>query len=70
MPASNCTGSEADIAAKRIYTEGCLTKFETFVKDNVFIIGGVGIGLAFVQIVGILFAFCLARALRKEYEVV
>lgn len=67
---ANCTGSQADITAKKIYTEGCLTKFETFVKDNVFIIGGVGIGLAFVQIVGILFAFCLARALRKEYEVV
>lgn len=69
-PASNCTGSQADINADKIYTEGCLTKFETFVKDNVFIIGGVGIGLAFVQIIGILFAFCLARALRKEYEVV
>lgn len=32
------------------FFQGCLTKFETFVKDNVFIIGGVGIGLAFVQV--------------------
>lgn len=70
MSTNNCTGTQADVDGKKIYTEGCLTKFETFVKDNVFIIGGVGIGLAFVQIVGILFAFCLARALRKEYEVV
>ncbi|XP_061183828.1 CD63 antigen-like [Saccostrea echinata] len=67
--ANTCTGSEADIPTN-IYTEGCLSKFETFVKDNIFIVGGVGIGLAFVQIVGILFAFCLARALKKEYEVV
>ncbi|XP_022323550.2 CD63 antigen-like [Crassostrea virginica] len=67
---SGCSGSDADVANNKTYTEGCLTKFETFVKDNVFIIGGVGIGLAFVQIIGILFAFCLARALRKEYEVV
>uniref|UniRef100_K1Q8Q8 CD63 antigen n=1 Tax=Magallana gigas TaxID=29159 RepID=K1Q8Q8_MAGGI len=47
---SNCNGTEADINADKIYKEGCLTKFETFVKDNVFIIGGVGIGLAFVQV--------------------
>lgn len=66
---TSCKGATGDIPNK-IYTEGCLTKFETFVKDNIFIVGGVGIGLAFVQIVGILFAFCLARALKKEYEVV
>jgi len=34
------------------------------------VIGGVGIGLAFVQVVGIMFACCLARAIKKEYEVV
>ncbi|XP_048757158.1 CD63 antigen-like [Ostrea edulis] len=66
---STCTGLASDIPGN-IYTEGCLTKFENYVKDNIFIVGGVGIGLAFVQIVGILFAFCLARALKKEYEVV
>ncbi|CAG5124309.1 unnamed protein product [Candidula unifasciata] len=53
-----------------IYTEGCATKFEDWLQDQVAIIGGVGIGFAFVQIIGILFACCLARAIRKEYEVV
>ncbi|GFO05594.1 tetraspanin [Plakobranchus ocellatus] len=53
-----------------IYTEGCRASFEKYLKDKVAIIGGVGIGLAFVQVVGILFACCLARAIRKEYEVV
>lgn len=53
-----------------INTEGCSKTFEDYLKNKVAIIGGVGIGLAFVQIVGILFACCLARAIRKEYEVV
>lgn len=53
-----------------LYDKGCSPKFEDWLKKQVAIIGGVGIGLAFVQVVGILFACCLARAIRKEYEVV
>lgn len=53
-----------------IYSDPCLDKFTEFVKENIMKIGGVGIGLAFIQIVGIIFACCLARAIRKEYEIV
>lgn len=53
-----------------VYTSGCTDKMEDWLKGKVAIIGGVGIGLAFVQVVGIMFACCLARAIRKEYEVV
>lgn len=53
-----------------IYTNGCLQEFMDWVKDNIIIIGGVGIGLAFVQIVGIIIACCLARTIHKEYQVV
>lgn len=67
--ATSCSGAQSDVPGN-IYTQGCVQGFGQFVKDNIFIIGGVGIGLAFVQIVGILFACCLARALKKEYEVV
>lgn len=67
---TTCTGTQADVNAGNIYEIGCLDSFVNWVKDRIFIIGGVGIGLAFVQIVGILFACCLARALKKEYEVV
>lgn len=48
----------------------CEDAFISWMKDKVAIIGGVGIGLAFVMVVGVLFACCLARAIRKEYEVV
>lgn len=51
-------------------TMNCEEAFVSWMEDKVAIIGGVGIGLAFVMVVGVLFACCLARAIRKEYEVV
>ncbi|KAK6166602.1 hypothetical protein SNE40_023255 [Patella caerulea] len=54
----------------KVYEEGCDAKFISWIQDKILIIGGIGIGLAFVQIVGICFSCCLARAIRKEYEVV
>ncbi|XP_033728409.1 CD63 antigen-like [Pecten maximus] len=71
-PKSCCKKDAATCDGKGtgIYTEGCLDAFVNWVKDKIFIVGGVGIGLAFVQIVGILFACCFGRALKKEYEVV
>jgi len=65
--ANSCTGQ---IAANAINTTPCEDAFINWLKDKVAIIGGVGIGLAFVMVVGVLFACCLARAIRKEYEVV
>lgn len=53
-----------------IYMKGCKDKFGTWLEDKIYIVGAVGIALAFVQIVGILFACCLGRAIKKEYEVV
>lgn len=53
-----------------IYKDACLPKFTTWLEDKIYIIGAVGIALAFIQIVGILFACCLGRAIKKEYEVV
>lgn len=62
--AANCTTTGP------LYTDGCYDKFSTFIEDKIYIVGAIGIALAFVQIVGILFACCLGRAIRKEYEVV
>lgn len=62
--------ANSPIALSNIIPTGCEEAFVSWVKDKVAIIGGVGIGLAFIMIVGVLFACCLARAIRKEYEVV
>jgi len=71
VPTSCCKDNGCNTSDdNQINTDGCATKLENWLKDKVAIIGGVGIGLAFVQVVGIMFACCLARAIKKEYEVV
>lgn len=71
IPDSCCTTPVAKGGTCPLYySQGCATKLEKWVQDKIVIIGGVGIGLAFVQVVGIVFACCLARAIKKEYEVV
>ncbi|XP_071149301.1 CD63 antigen-like [Mytilus edulis] len=52
------------------YDVGCYTELKEFVKDKIVVIGGIGVGFAVIQIIGILFACCLGRAVKKEYEVV
>jgi hypothetical protein len=32
------------------YRDGCLKKLTTIIKDNISIIGGIGVGVAFVQV--------------------
>jgi len=50
--------------------DGCLEKFIDWVESNILTIGGVGIGLAFIQVVGVFLSCCLARSIKKEYQVV
>lgn len=73
-PQSCCKDEAGDCSSpptvQQIYDQGCEQSFVNWLKDKVAIIGGVGVGLAFIMIVGVLFACCLARAIRKEYEVV
>jgi len=56
--------------ASDINQQSCEDAFIDWIKSKIAILGGVGIGVSFVMIVGVLFACCLARAIRKEYEVV
>jgi len=72
-PISCCTDESScgqKPTASDIWPNSCETQFVSWLKDKVAIIGGVGVGLAFIMVVGVLFACCLARAIRKEYEVV
>ncbi|KAM3838346.1 CD151 antigen-like, partial [Diretmus argenteus] len=45
---------------------GCITKLENFILDHLKIIGAVGIGIACVQIIGMVFTCCLYRSLKAE----
>ncbi|EMP35858.1 Tetraspanin-11 [Chelonia mydas] len=50
-----------------IYKEGgCITKLENFIQEHLKIIGAVGIGIACVQIFGMIFTCCLYKSLKSE----
>jgi len=75
VPDSCCVqdtvGCGADISdLSTINQKGCLDEFVDQVKHNAGIFAGVGIGLAVIQLIGIVFACMLAKAIRVSYEAV
>ncbi|XP_073419556.1 CD63 antigen [Dendrobates tinctorius] len=52
-----------------IYTAGCVPAIEALFKTNIGIIAGVALGIAFFEILGIVFACCLMKGIRSGYEV-
>ncbi|XP_053175502.1 CD151 antigen [Scomber japonicus] len=44
---------------------GCIMKLEEFILSQLYILGAVGIGIAFLQLVGMMFTCCLYRNLKK-----
>ncbi|XP_043242338.1 CD63 antigen-like isoform X2 [Amphibalanus amphitrite] len=57
-------------AAQTIHTAGCLYKLEEEMKENIVAVGGAGVGVAFLQILGVILACCLSKSIKKEYETV
>jgi len=55
---------------KVIYTNGCLNKFQEMVTKNVAVVGALGVIIALIQIIGVVFACCLAKNIRSLYETV
>ncbi|XP_046680857.1 CD63 antigen-like [Homalodisca vitripennis] len=58
-----CTQDKANKA-------GCLGVLKELLEKNTALVGGFGLGVAFTQLIGVVFACCLARSIRKEYETV
>ncbi|XP_073519857.1 CD63 antigen isoform X2 [Phyllobates terribilis] len=52
-----------------IYTAGCVPTIESMLKTRIGIIAGVALGIAFFEILGIVFACCLMKGIRSGYEV-
>ncbi|XP_012589794.1 PREDICTED: CD151 antigen-like, partial [Condylura cristata] len=46
---------------------GCITKLETFIQEHLRIIGAVGLGVACVQVFGMIFTCCLYKSLKLEH---
>jgi len=60
----------AEQVPKIIYIDGCLDKLEMIIGGNVAMLGGAGVGIAFIQFAGIVFSCVLAATIRKGYETV
>ncbi|XP_014668213.1 PREDICTED: tetraspanin-7-like isoform X2 [Priapulus caudatus] len=61
-------GTSADITTT-IYVKGCHKEVVSFVDENIGIIAGAATGFAFLQILGVLLACCLAKNINKnKYE--
>ncbi|XP_072047841.1 CD63 antigen-like [Amphiura filiformis] len=51
--------------APGIYTKGCVTAFQGWLKDNYLIVGGVCLGLLVFEILALVFTCCLISGIRK-----
>ena len=51
-----------------MYPKGCLEQFGTFVMNHAAVLRGAGVGIAFIQLLGIVLACLLARHTRTHYE--
>jgi len=45
-----------------IYTSGCVSEGKNFASKNLYLLGGVGVGIAVVQLLGILFSLMLRKS--------
>ncbi|KAG7323736.1 hypothetical protein KOW79_013438 [Hemibagrus wyckioides] len=65
---TNC-GNGAMNNSTIIYIEGCGSILENFLKKNILWVGVAALVIAFIEILGIVFACTLMRGIRKGYEV-
>lgn len=56
----------SDVLKSRIHLEGCIPAGKKFIKGHLWEIGGAGVGVAFIQIIGMVFAICLCRSIGYE----
>lgn len=52
----------------KIYTDACVPKLETELKDSLVWIGAVVLGIGLAQIIGVILACCLMKGIKDTYE--
>ncbi|KAK2579291.1 hypothetical protein KPH14_008249 [Odynerus spinipes] len=74
VPDSCCTeipaGEKCDSNSIYISADSCMSKLQSTIEDNALTLASVGVGIALTQLIGVIFACCLARSIRREYETV
>ncbi|XP_070564824.1 tetraspanin-18-like isoform X2 [Ptychodera flava] len=65
-----CIGYNVAVPNEFMYDVGCYTSLKDFFMDNILYVGAVGLGIAFIEIMGLILSCCIYRALKKNEEVV
>ncbi|EZA52517.1 hypothetical protein DMN91_005705 [Ooceraea biroi] len=71
FPSSCCRPNNqvaCQVGSPSAYPDGCFSKLEMRVQKCATVLIGVGIGIAFVEIAGIVLACCLAAAIKRESD--
>eukprot|EP00088_Acartia_fossae_P002135 TRINITY_DN1083_c0_g1_i1.p1 TRINITY_DN1083_c0_g1~~TRINITY_DN1083_c0_g1_i1.p1 ORF type:complete len:244 (-),score=82.06 TRINITY_DN1083_c0_g1_i1:403-1134(-) len=66
VPKSCCKNGQDTCEQKDYFQAGCLALLEDTFINNIGIVGGVALGVAFLQLVGVVFSCCLANRIRKS----
>uniref|UniRef100_A0A482ZDX0 U10-Theraphotoxin-Sfo1a_1 n=1 Tax=Selenotholus foelschei TaxID=1905327 RepID=A0A482ZDX0_9ARAC len=72
IPGSCCGNNSKDDTCKpdnpKIYEQGCLDALQNFMQHKILMVGGAAVGVGIIELLGVIFACCLANAIKKEYE--
>ncbi|XP_036723207.1 CD63 antigen [Balaenoptera musculus] len=73
VPDSCCVnvtqGCGINFNMKDIHTEGCVEKIGGWLRSKMLVVAAAALGIAFVEVLGIIFACCLVKSIRSGYEV-
>lgn len=73
VPDSCCVnitqGCGINFNVKDIHTEGCVEKIGTWLRSNMLVVAAAALGIAFVEVLGIVLACCLVKSIQSGYEV-
>lgn len=69
IPDSCCKKTKCDTkVSTNLFKHGCLDVMKDKLKSKILWVGGIALLVCFVELLGVLFSCCLARALDKAYE--
>ncbi|XP_032939294.1 CD63 antigen [Catharus ustulatus] len=52
-----------------VFDKGCLPSLESWLRRNIVVLAAVALGIAFFEVLGVVFSCCLMRGIRSGYEV-
>ncbi|XP_068103536.1 CD63 antigen-like [Hyperolius riggenbachi] len=65
-PQPKC-GENATSHSDRIFKEGCVLKIQVWLSEHIDVIGAVGVGLGFTQILGVILSCLIVKILQENY---